>query len=32
MTTLFRGGIYVIQASWSMKDHGSVRKVSLGGR
>jgi hypothetical protein len=26
------GGIYVIQASWSMEDHGSVRRVSLGGR
>jgi hypothetical protein len=26
------GGVYVIQASWSMEDHGSVRRVSLGGR
>jgi hypothetical protein len=26
------GGIYVVQASWSMEDHGSVRRVSLGGR
>jgi hypothetical protein len=27
-----RGGVYVVQGSWSMEDHGSVRKVSLGGR
>jgi hypothetical protein len=26
------GGVYVVQASWSMEDHGSVRRVSLGGR
>jgi hypothetical protein len=26
------GGIYVVQAPWSMEDHGSVRRVSLGGR
>jgi hypothetical protein len=26
------GCVYVVQASWSMKDHGSVRRVSLGGR
>jgi hypothetical protein len=25
-------GVYVVQASWSMEDHGSVRRVSLGGR
>jgi hypothetical protein len=26
------GGVYVVQASWSTEDHGSVRRVSLGGR
>jgi hypothetical protein len=26
------GGVYVVQAPWSMEDHGSVRRVSLGGR
>jgi hypothetical protein len=26
------GGVYVVQASWSIEDHGSVRRVSLGGR
>jgi hypothetical protein len=26
------GGVYVVQASWSMEDHGSIRRVSLGGR
>jgi hypothetical protein len=26
------GGIYVVHASWSMEDHGSIRRVSLGGR
>jgi hypothetical protein len=26
------GGVYVVQASWSMEDHGSVRRVSLGGK
>jgi hypothetical protein len=26
------GSVYVVQASWSMEDHGSVRRVSLGGR
>jgi hypothetical protein len=26
------GGVYVVQASWSMEDHGSVRRISLGGR
>jgi oligoribonuclease (3'-5' exoribonuclease) len=26
------GGVYVVQASWNMEDHGSVRRVSLGGR
>jgi hypothetical protein len=25
-------GVYVIQASWSMEDHESIRRVSLGGR
>jgi hypothetical protein len=25
-------GVYVVHASWSMEDHGSVRRVSLGGR
>jgi UDP-3-O-[3-hydroxymyristoyl] glucosamine N-acyltransferase len=25
-------GVYIVQASWSMEDHGSVRRVSLGGR
>jgi hypothetical protein len=25
-------GVYVVQASWSMEDHGSIRRVSLGGR
>jgi hypothetical protein len=25
------GGVYVVHASWSMEDHGSVRRVSLGG-
>jgi hypothetical protein len=24
--------VYAVQASWSMEDHGSVRRVSLGGR
>jgi hypothetical protein len=28
----FGEGVYVVQASWSMEDHGSVRRVSLGGR
>jgi hypothetical protein len=27
-----RGGVYVVQASCSMEDHGSVRRVSLSGR
>jgi hypothetical protein len=26
------GGVYVVQASWSMEDPGSIRRVSLGGR
>jgi hypothetical protein len=26
------GGVFVVQASWSMEDHGSIRRVSLGGR
>jgi hypothetical protein len=26
------GGVYVIQASWSMEDHGNIRRVSLGGK
>jgi hypothetical protein len=26
------GGVYVVQASWSMEDNGSIRRVSLGGR
>jgi hypothetical protein len=26
------GGVYVVQASGSMEDHGSVRRVNLGGR
>jgi hypothetical protein len=26
------GGVYVVQASWNMEDHGSIRRVSLGGR
>jgi hypothetical protein len=26
------GGVYVVQASWSMEDHGNLRRVSLGGR
>jgi hypothetical protein len=26
------GGVYVVQASWSIEDHGSIRGVSLGGR
>jgi hypothetical protein len=26
------GGVYVVQASWSMEDHGSVRRISLGSK
>jgi hypothetical protein len=26
------GGVNVVQASWSMEDHGSIKRVSLGGR
>jgi hypothetical protein len=26
------GGVCVVQASWSIVDNGSVRRVSLGGR
>jgi hypothetical protein len=26
------GGVYVVQASWTMEDHGSIRRVTLDGR